>query len=46
MPEVYCLESVVCGHHIYKRVWSPVVGEKLPVDIEEDNANDPRAVVA
>ena len=32
----------VHGHHIYKRVWTPVVGEKLPVDIEEDD--DPRAV--
>ena len=42
MPEMYCLESVVFGHHICKRVWIPVVGEKLPVDIEDD---DPRAVV-
>ena len=42
--EVYCLESVICGHHIYKRMWTPVVGEKLPISLEEDNENDPRAV--
>ena len=44
MSKMYSLESVVRGHHTYKRVWTPVVGEKLPVDIEEDDANDPRAV--
>ena len=38
MPKVYCLESVVCGHHIYKRVWTPVVEKKVLVDIKEDNA--------
>ena len=27
VPEVCCLESAFCGHHIYKRVWTPVVGE-------------------
>ena len=21
--------SVVCSHHVYKSVWSPVLGEKL-----------------
>lgn len=42
-PEVFCLERGVCGHHIYKRVWTPVMGEELPVD-NEDNINDPRAV--
>ncbi len=40
----FCLESVVHGHHVYKRVWTPVVGEQLPVGVEEDNGNDPRAV--
>ncbi len=40
----FCLESVVRGHHVYKRVWTPVVGEQLPVGVEEDNGNDPRAV--
>ena len=39
MPEMYCLESVVRGHHICNEY-----DEKLPVDIKEDDANDPRAV--
>ena len=30
--EVYCLESVVCVHHVYKQIWTPVVGEKLAID--------------
>ena len=37
MSEMYCLEMVVCGHHIQKQVWTPVVGEKVPVDIEDDD---------
>ena len=34
---------VVRGHRVYK-LWTPVVGEKLLIDVEEDNDNDPRAV--
>ena len=34
---VYLHESVVRGHHVYKRVWSPVVGEILQLSCEEDN---------
>ncbi len=41
---VYSLESVVRGHHVYKRVWSPVMGEQLVLKCEEDNENDSRAV--
>ena len=37
-------ESVVLGHHIYKDVWSPVVGELLPVLQESNNVHDRRAV--
>ena len=33
-------ESVVRGHHVYKRVWSPVVGEILQLSCEEDNDHD------
>ena len=29
---VYEKESVVRGHHIYKTVWTPVIGEELPVE--------------
>ena len=35
VPKMYCLGSVVRGHHICKRVWTPLVGEKLPVDIKK-----------
>ena len=33
---VFCLESAIRGHHVYKCVWTPMVGEELPVDIKED----------
>ena len=37
-------ESVVRGHHIYKSVWTPVVGQQLPVLREPGNPHDNRAV--
>ena len=37
-------DSVVRGHHIYKEVWSPVVGELLPVLQETINVHDRRSV--
>ena len=40
----FSLESVVRGHHVYKRVWTPFIGEQLTLKHEEDNANDWRAV--
>ena len=42
--DVYTLESVVRGHHIYKCIWTPRVGEHLLLKLEESNNNDPRAV--
>ena len=42
--ELFTLESVVRGHHIYKRVWTPMLGKKLQIAIEDDNSNDARAV--
>ena len=33
-------ESVVCGHHIYKEVWRPVIEQELPVLSEPNNHND------
>ena len=35
--------SVVRGHHSYKQVWTPLVGDKLPVNIEDD-ADDAVAI--
>ena len=37
---VYLHESVVRGHHIYKRVRSPTVGEVLQLTREERNDHD------
>ena len=37
------LDSVVRGHHIYKRMWTSTVREKVPVGVEEGNPNDPKA---
>ena len=41
---IYLKESVVRGHHVFKRIWTPVVGEILAVDVESGNAEDRYAV--
>ena len=43
-PTSFILESIVHGHHIYKQIWTPFLGEKLQIGIEEDNSSDARAV--
>jgi len=40
----YNKESVVRGHHVYKTVWIPFIGEILAVNREEDNSHDCHAV--
>ena len=40
----YKKRSVVRGHHIYKRVWTPVVGEELSLKTEDGNLHDKHAV--
>ena len=42
--ERYEMESVVRGHHIYKVVWTPVIGEELLLQPEDDNEHDRYAV--
>ena len=37
---VYKKESVIRGHHVYKKCWTPVTGEVLPVEREENNQPD------
>ena len=37
-------DSVIRGHHVYKRVWEPFIGETLQVSREEDNIHDRWAV--
>ena len=41
---VYEKESVVRGHHIYKAIWTPVIGEELDVQTEDSNHHDQHAV--
>ena len=44
MATSYRIESTVRGHHVYKSLWTPVTGEELRVQIEEDNIFDEFAV--
>ena len=41
---VYLHESVIRGHHIYKAVWNPVLGELHYLALEEGNEHDRFAV--
>ena len=41
--ESYQKVSVVRGHHIYKVVWTPEVGEILQVRTEDGNEHDEHA---
>lgn len=38
------LESVIRGHHVFKEVWTPQLGEKLSLLQEKDNIHDRYAV--
>ena len=37
-------ESVVRGHHVYKHIWTPGIGEELSVEKEPGNLHDSFAV--
>ena len=39
-------ESVVRGHHVYKYIWTPGIGEELSVEKEPGNLHDSFAVSA
>ena len=41
---IFLYESVIRGHHIFKEVWSPRLGEILLVDKESGNHHDRHAV--
>ena len=43
MATSFRIESTVRGHHVYKSLWTPVIGEELRVQIE-DNPFDNFAV--
>ena len=40
----FTLESVVCGHHVYKAIWTPQNAEHLGVAREDGNGHDHFAV--
>lgn len=42
--ESYTLSSCVRGHHVYKDIWSPFVGQEIDVKIEPMNPRDAYAV--
>ncbi len=40
----FVVKCSVRGHHVYKRIWTPRVGESLGTFCEEDNEHDKYAV--
>lgn len=40
----FILAHVIRGHHVYKRAWTPFVGEELPLQREPTNRHDAFAV--
>ena len=42
--QTYSFESVIRGHHVFKSIWSPFVGETLAVKQEKGNRHDRFAV--
>ena len=44
MALIFCKESVVCGHHVYKAVWTLFVGKILDGRKEDENSHDRHAV--
>ena len=36
----FAVKCNVHGHHVYKRIWSPCVGEQFETFCEEDNEHD------
>lgn len=38
------ISSTVRGHHVYKVLWTPIIGEELGVSAEERNDHDRHAV--
>uniref|UniRef100_A0A1X7TX07 HIRAN domain-containing protein n=1 Tax=Amphimedon queenslandica TaxID=400682 RepID=A0A1X7TX07_AMPQE len=40
----FVYDSVIRGHHIYKEIWIPLLGEILSCEVEPGNIFDPYAV--
>ena len=41
---ILTVDIVIRGHHIYKVIWMPTLGEELQLMPEEDNIHDNHAV--
>ena len=41
---VFEFQSYVTGHHVYKDIWTPILGEKLLTATESENHHDKYAV--
>ena len=44
LPYVFEFQSYVTGHHVYKDIWTPTLGEKLSMAMEPENHHDICAV--
>ena len=44
VEKMFCLDSVVYGHHVYKTVWTPFLGEILTAIPEPENSHNRHAV--
>ena len=44
--EEFTVQSVVRGHHIYKQIWTPTIGEELSVEYEGQRNQHDRFAVA
>ncbi len=40
----YSVSSVIRGHHLYKVIWTPFIGEQLLLEAENGNLEDRYAV--
>ena len=36
----FTVDSVIRGHHVYKDIWTPYVGEELFLEQEQGNQHD------
>jgi len=40
----FIVKCSVCGHNVYKRIWSPCIGELFEAFCKEDNEHDKYAM--
>lgn len=44
LEKCFNMDAFVMGHHVYKKIWTPSVGEELDTAMEPDNVKDKYAV--